>query len=249
MTDLSRATTNLRASLIASNPNTVIEHEFLRRNTHKFLVGFTVLMYAFDALSVLTNSDKPLGGGIQIAGDVIGLAVASLIMAAPERKNDLQEPISCNYTLDVLKRMGTIPLSCFKNADPRRFLASTNIAVRALIYIGHGIAEKEMSPLVGGLFGIAVLCNSALAFPKKNETGYILYGALILPMSLGLLIANAIDGSTPAVMLAYANAATISASIFAVSVSGFAHREAVKKAEGCRKIGAFLNGDTPVLTV
>jgi hypothetical protein len=249
VTDLSRPTTNLRASLLANNQNTVIEHEFLRRNTHKFLAGFAVLMYAFDAFSVLTNNDKPLGGGIQIAGDVIGLAVASLIMAAPERKNDLQEHVSCNYTLDVLKRMVTIPLSCFQNADPRRFLASTNIAVRAFIYIGHGIAEKEMSPLVGGLFAIAVLCNSALAFPKKNETGYILYGALMLPTSLGLLIANALNGTTPAVMLAYANAANISASIFAVAVSGFAHREAVKKAEGYSKVGAFLKGDAAVISV
>lgn len=242
-------TTDLSTSLLANGHNTGSAPEFLRRNTHRFIAGFDFASYVFGDAMVLTGSYATTVGKIYFWGCFTGLMTSTLIMLVPERKNEADPKTGYSYVVDVLKRMVTPPLSRFESRDPRRFLACTNTAIHTFIYVSRIIADTSFAQIGLPLFALSVLCNSALAFPKKSETGYILYGAGMCAVNLGLLIANSVENTPATTMLACANAASLAMGVFAISVNSYAHRNPIKEAKGCGKVGALLTGDSSVVTV
>ncbi len=218
----------------------------LKCNTHRLLGGFMCVGYAFAAASTLSGATKPLGADLYVGGCVVGF-LASLLVAFAAERQSLQE--SWRYTLKALITPPLYPH--FKCGDPRRFLAFTNVAVHALIYIGHGVLEKSFAPFASLFFAMSVACNTALCVPKTNETGYILYSLASTPIQITLLALNSSNTPTTpqSMLLATSNAASLAMSVLVLGVNAWSRREAIKDAKGCGKVGALFTGEAAVLTV
>ncbi len=236
---------NANIRLLGNNQGPTSISEILRRNTHRILGGFMCIGYAFATASTLSANAKPLGTDLYVGGCAVGFFASLLVTVASERS------IPQGSWKTTLKGLVTPPFHIlFDCGDPRRFLAFTNVAVHGFIYLGHGFMEKNFALFGSMLFGLSTLCNTALCVPKTNETGYILYGLATTPVQIALLALNSSDPASPqSILLATTNAVSLAMSLLVLGVNAYSRKEAIKKADGCGKVGALFTGESGLVMV
>lgn len=189
-----------------------INRELFKPHTHKILATAAVLSYLFASCSAIFSPNSSASGlSLYITACAFGVIASMVIISSPERKS---EELT-NKCRELTVRSVTPPLSQH-NGDARRFLAFTNFANHAILYVGHSLMQRELAWFESTLFALSVVSNLILTLPNKNELGYAGYGLCTASVSTVLFALNATENNFPSNILACANFVTIAGSLMAM---------------------------------
>lgn len=133
----------------------------------------------------------------------------------------------------------------YHGVNARRFLASLGLASYLTMFTAKMAENPQLVPVGVTMSVVATINNAALGVPKRDETGYILFGLFGGLTSAGLLINDMTKTPTPQdILFAIANAILLTMCVASVAINVKRHGVAISEAQGFKaKAKALILGE------
>lgn len=132
----------------------------------------------------------------------------------------------------------------YHGVNARRFLASLGLTSYLIMFSAKMAENPELVAVGVTMSAVAIINNAALGLPKRDETGYILFGLLGGLTSAGLLINDMTKEPTAHdIILAVANAVLLTMCVASAAINIQRHKVAISEAQGLKaKAKALILG-------
>lgn len=139
----------------------------------------------------------------------------------------------------------------YHGVNARRLLASLGLTSYLIMFTAKMAENPQLVPAGVTMAAVATVNNSVLGLPKRDETGYILFGICGGITSAGLLINDMTKAPTPQdILLAIANAILLTMCVASTAINIKRHRVEISEAQGfVAKVKAMILGGEDRLVI